>query len=143
ENSQTAVSAAGRSRPGSPTASALLARPVKPPAARSRHSPSGSSTWAGQASAQACSRRVTLIMSVCVPATGERRRMNISRRDDRHNADLAKEISDSFNRAIGEKRERTDQPGDGNDESQDAGEQQAPRFVVTGDKRDTGRRPRR
>ena len=69
--------------------------------------------------------------------------MNISRRDDSHNADLAKEISDSFNRAIGEKRERTDQPGDGNDESQDAGEQQAPRFVVTGDKRDTGRRPRR
>ena len=55
----TASSASATGRPGSPTASAAFARPVKPPAARSRHAPSGRSTGAGHASAQRCSRRAT------------------------------------------------------------------------------------
>ncbi|OLT48230.1 hypothetical protein BJF85_13465 [Saccharomonospora sp. CUA-673] len=72
--------------------------------------------------------------------------MNISRRDDRHNADLAKEISDSFNRAIGAKQ-ATEKPQDEQDK-QDSGPQPdeqppSPQFVVTGDKRDTGSRRRR
>ncbi|MCP2255892.1 hypothetical protein LY13_004674 [Prauserella aidingensis] len=72
--------------------------------------------------------------------------MNISRRDDRHNADLAKEISDSFNRAIGQRK--TDDPGTGDDpdgtegDGADATEQASPHFVITGDRRNTGRRRR-
>ncbi|GAA1246332.1 hypothetical protein GCM10009676_35550 [Prauserella halophila] len=90
--------------------------------------------------------------------------MNISRRDDRHNADLAQEISDSFNRALGERK--TAAPGTGTgpdgtgpgDEENDGDhgaasdgaasdgavgdEQQRPRFVITGDRRSTGRNRR-
>ena len=59
-NARTARPApSGTGDPGSPTASAAFARPVKPPAARSRHAPSGRSTGAGQASAHRCSRRAT------------------------------------------------------------------------------------
>lgn len=75
--------------------------------------------------------------------------MNISRRDDRHNGDLAKEISDSFNRAIGERRTGDPDTGKNPDETENAEgaetpdqEPQRPRFVITGDQRDTGRKRR-
>ena len=57
--SSTAVTASGSGRPGSPTGRAELARPVKPAAARSRHSPSGSVSGACQCSAAARSRSST------------------------------------------------------------------------------------
>ncbi|MBB3661881.1 hypothetical protein FB384_000785 [Prauserella sediminis] len=72
--------------------------------------------------------------------------MNISRRDDRHNADLAKEISDSFNRAIGQRRTDDPETGENPDDTESAGaetqEQPSPQFVITGDRRDTGRKRR-
>jgi hypothetical protein len=50
--------------------------------------------------------------------------MSVARKDDRHNEDLVGEISDSFNRALSEKK------------TEDGGAQApAPRFVVTGDSR--------
>jgi hypothetical protein len=53
--SHTARSASGTGRPGSPTASALFARPVNPSAQRSRQSPKDSSTRGGHALLQAIS----------------------------------------------------------------------------------------
>ncbi|MBK1788885.1 hypothetical protein [Prauserella cavernicola] len=52
--------------------------------------------------------------------------MSIARKDDRHNEDLVREISDGFNRAVGAKREK---------EEGDTEPQEQPRFVVTGDMR--------
>jgi hypothetical protein len=52
-NPPTAYNALVTGRSGVPAASVLFARPVKPPAARIRHWPSGSSTSAGQATAHA------------------------------------------------------------------------------------------
>ncbi|MFC9255060.1 hypothetical protein [Amycolatopsis thailandensis] len=56
--------------------------------------------------------------------------MSIARKDDRHNEDLVREISDGFNRALGaekaveEKNEEAEKPA-------------APQFVITGDSRAT------
>jgi hypothetical protein len=66
--------------------------------------------------------------------------MSVARRDDRHNDDLAREISDSFNRAVSAKQPAAEDPaaaGDG--ESSPA----PPRFMVTGDKRDEAQEKRR
>jgi hypothetical protein len=56
--------------------------------------------------------------------------MSIARKDDRHNEDLVREISDGFNRALGAEKA-----------VEDAGEEKAkpaePRFVITGDSRAT------
>ncbi|NIJ13989.1 hypothetical protein FHU38_004333 [Saccharomonospora amisosensis] len=54
--------------------------------------------------------------------------MSIARKDDRHNADLVREISDSFARAVDNEPEPTAEPGTEPAESR-------PRFVITGDKR--------
>jgi hypothetical protein len=59
--------------------------------------------------------------------------MSIARKDDRYNADLAAEISDSFNRAVRGKQE-TD--GDAGAESGEGGTR--PQFVITGDQRNAG-----
>jgi hypothetical protein len=58
-NPMTRSSASATGMPGSPTTSAELARPVNPPAARSRHCPSGRDTSGGQASAHTRSSRAT------------------------------------------------------------------------------------
>jgi hypothetical protein len=50
--------------------------------------------------------------------------MSVARKDDRHNEDLVGEIADSFNRALGAKKNGDDEP-----------EAKRPRFVVTGDSR--------
>lgn len=58
--------------------------------------------------------------------------MSIGRKDDRHNADLVREISDSFARAV---------DAAGGDEPEPAEKtgvepaERKPRFVITGDKR--------
>lgn len=54
--------------------------------------------------------------------------MSIGRKDDRHNADLVREISDSFARAVEGESEPADEPGTEPAEPR-------PRFVITGDKR--------
>ncbi|SFQ19771.1 hypothetical protein SAMN05421810_105138 [Amycolatopsis arida] len=54
--------------------------------------------------------------------------MSVARRDDRHNEDLAREISDSFNRTVAAKRADTEDTGT-------EGTAAPPRFVVTGDRR--------
>lgn len=54
--------------------------------------------------------------------------MSIARRDDRHNADLVKEIADGFNRAV-----NAEKPTDEGTEEKSG--QERPRFVVTGDNR--------
>ncbi|MBE1580249.1 hypothetical protein NQK81_17820 [Amycolatopsis roodepoortensis] len=55
--------------------------------------------------------------------------MSIARKDDRHNEDLVREISDGFNRALGaEKAVETDT---------EAAKPAAPKFVITGDSRAT------
>ncbi|PXY32409.1 hypothetical protein [Prauserella muralis] len=60
--------------------------------------------------------------------------MSIARRDDRHNADLVREIAEGFNQAVGSRRE---------DDEDGEPRQDKPRFTITGDSRDTtGRRPR-
>ena len=48
--------------------------------------------------------------------------MGIQRKDERHNEKLVDEISEGFNRAVGEKKAESD-----------AGEAPKPRFVITGD----------
>ena len=53
---QTSATASASGRPGSPIASALFARPVKPPAARSSQRPSLASSGARQPPAAASSR---------------------------------------------------------------------------------------
>src|SRR5438552_1770202 len=55
-HSATAVTASGSGRPGSPSGRAELARPVKPSAARSSHSPTGSVSGACQCRAASRSR---------------------------------------------------------------------------------------
>jgi hypothetical protein len=57
--------------------------------------------------------------------------MSVARKDDRHNEDLVGEISDSFNRALGEKRAEDGEP-----------KAEKPRFVVTGDNRVPSRKNR-
>ncbi|WP_028851196.1 hypothetical protein [Thermocrispum municipale] len=60
--------------------------------------------------------------------------MSLFRKDDRVNEDLVDEISDSFNRAMQRKQRR--------EEAHEAEEKKAtPRFLVTGDQRDTRGRP--
>ncbi len=57
--------------------------------------------------------------------------MGIQRKDERHNEKLVDEISEGFNRAVGEKETEDEAP--------------KPRFVITGDARATPpsrRRPR-
>ncbi|WIY03439.1 hypothetical protein QRX60_06170 [Amycolatopsis mongoliensis] len=49
--------------------------------------------------------------------------MGIQRKDERHNEKLVDEISEGFNRAVGEKKDEDDAP--------------KPRFVITGDARAT------
>ncbi|MGH3433371.1 MAG: hypothetical protein ACRDQB_11110 [Thermocrispum sp.] len=61
--------------------------------------------------------------------------MSVSRKDNKHNADLVNEISDSFNRAMDRKKDGD--PGHDADE-----ERAAPRFRVTGDQRVPPERPR-
>lgn len=66
--------------------------------------------------------------------------MSVARRDDRHNDDLAKEISDSFNRAVSAKQPAAEDPaaaGDGDTAPA------PPRFMVTGDKRNEAQETRR
>ncbi|WP_116051542.1 hypothetical protein [Amycolatopsis palatopharyngis] len=66
--------------------------------------------------------------------------MSVARRDDRHNDDLVREISDSFNRAV------TNRPAtSGEPDSPDSPEAPPapPRFTVTGDKRDGARDKRK
>ncbi|PRX44273.1 hypothetical protein B0I33_112151 [Prauserella shujinwangii] len=67
--------------------------------------------------------------------------MSIARRDDRHNADLAKEIADSFNRAV--RPPRGDENDADNTDNTDGTEPERPRFVVTGDRRVPERKPER
>lgn len=64
--------------------------------------------------------------------------MSLSRKDDKHNADLVDEISDSFNRAVARQRDSRDSDTDHDGEVQ----RPAPRFVVTGDQRVPPARPR-
>jgi len=49
--------------------------------------------------------------------------VGIQRKDERHNEKLVDEISEGFNRAVGEKKDETEAP--------------KPRFVITGDARAT------
>ncbi|MCR6486440.1 hypothetical protein M8542_26790 [Amycolatopsis sp. OK19-0408] len=49
--------------------------------------------------------------------------MGIQRKDERHNEKLVDEISEGFNRAVGDKKAEEDAP--------------KPRFVITGDARAT------
>ncbi|MGK3205468.1 hypothetical protein [Amycolatopsis sp. MEPSY49] len=49
--------------------------------------------------------------------------MGIQRKDERHNEKLVDEISEGFNRAVGEKKDEDEAP--------------KPRFVITGDARAT------
>ncbi|MEU6643737.1 hypothetical protein ABZ863_14460 [Saccharomonospora sp. NPDC046836] len=59
--------------------------------------------------------------------------MSIARKDDRHNADLVREIADSFNRAVNAKEP----------DAEDAAERtERPRFVVTGDMRNPPKKDR-
>jgi hypothetical protein len=51
--------------------------------------------------------------------------VGIQRKDERHNEKLVDEISEGFNRAVGEKKEK------------DEDEAPKPRFVITGDARAT------
>ncbi|OLZ56947.1 hypothetical protein [Amycolatopsis keratiniphila] len=55
--------------------------------------------------------------------------MSIARKDDRHNEDLVREISDGFNRALGAEKAV--------DEDAAAAKPAAPQFVITGDSRAT------
>ncbi|KFZ82523.1 hypothetical protein ED92_01080 [Amycolatopsis sp. MJM2582] len=58
--------------------------------------------------------------------------MSIARKDDRHNEDLVREISDGFNRALGaEKAVEQDE------KDAAATKPAAPQFVITGDSRAT------
>ncbi|HET6285479.1 hypothetical protein P3102_04750 [Amycolatopsis sp. QT-25] len=58
--------------------------------------------------------------------------MSIARKDDRHNEDLVREISDGFNRALGaEKAVEKDET------DTEAAKPAAPKFVITGDSRAT------
>jgi hypothetical protein len=52
--------------------------------------------------------------------------VGIQRKDERHNEKLVDEISEGFNRAVGEKKSEND-----------ADETPKPRFVITGDARAT------
>ncbi|WP_199433960.1 hypothetical protein [Qaidamihabitans albus] len=76
--------------------------------------------------------------------------MSIARRDDRHNADLVKEIAEGFNRAVNTGRSGTDDndDNDNNDgtdgtDGQGGAAKEKPRFVVTGDSRVPERKNRR
>ncbi|WP_410651934.1 hypothetical protein [Amycolatopsis sp. cmx-4-54] len=61
--------------------------------------------------------------------------MSIARKDDRHNEDLVREISDGFNRALGaEKAVEKDEKGE---KGTVAAKPAAPTFVITGDSRAT------
>ncbi|WP_216214186.1 hypothetical protein [Amycolatopsis aidingensis] len=51
--------------------------------------------------------------------------MSVARKDDRHNEDLVAEIADNLNRRL----------DTGSREDTGSGEEQQPRFVVTGDRR--------
>ena len=53
--------------------------------------------------------------------------MSIARKDDRHNEDLVREISDGFNRELGKEKAVDDQEE----------QPKAPKFVITGDSRAT------
>lgn len=71
--------------------------------------------------------------------------MSVARRDDRHNDDLVREISDSFNRAVAK---RPDPAGSADAAAPKGGEADSvtpapPQFVVTGDRRDAARGKRR
>jgi hypothetical protein len=52
--------------------------------------------------------------------------VGVQRKDERHSEKLVDEISEGFNRAVGEKKAESD-----------AGEAPKPRFVITGDARAT------
>ncbi|ANN20485.1 hypothetical protein SD37_36130 [Amycolatopsis orientalis] len=54
--------------------------------------------------------------------------MSIARKDDRHNEDLVREISDGFNRALGAEKAVEDA---------EVAKPAAPKFVITGDSRAT------
>ncbi|SFB51826.1 hypothetical protein SAMN05216266_115158 [Amycolatopsis marina] len=72
--------------------------------------------------------------------------MSVARRDDRHNDDLVREISDSFNRAVAKRPDPTGTAAVSSEASEDTAAESAtpaPRFVVTGDKRDAARGKRR
>lgn len=56
--------------------------------------------------------------------------MSIARKDDRHNEDLVREISDRFNRAVGPE---PSEDAAGDSDKGDRAEQ--PRFVIAGDNR--------
>ncbi|EME57520.1 hypothetical protein [Amycolatopsis decaplanina] len=55
--------------------------------------------------------------------------MSIARKDDRHNEDLVREISDGFNRALGAEKAV--------EQDAEAAKPAAPKFVITGDSRAT------
>ncbi|RSN36209.1 hypothetical protein DL990_08770 [Amycolatopsis sp. WAC 01416] len=55
--------------------------------------------------------------------------MSIARKDDRHNEDLVREISDGFNRALGAEEVV--------EKDTEAAKPAAPKFVITGDSRAT------
>ncbi|RSN57324.1 hypothetical protein DMH01_28205 [Amycolatopsis sp. WAC 04182] len=57
--------------------------------------------------------------------------MSIARKDDRHNEDLVREISDGFNRALGAEAVEKDE------RDTVAAKPAAPKFVITGDSRAT------
>ncbi|EMD27510.1 hypothetical protein ACFWMR_32745 [Amycolatopsis thailandensis] len=56
--------------------------------------------------------------------------MSIARKDDRHNEDLVREISDGFNRALGAEKAVEEK-------NEEAAKPAAPQFVITGDSRAT------
>ncbi|OXM44225.1 hypothetical protein [Amycolatopsis alba] len=56
--------------------------------------------------------------------------MSIARKDDRHNEDLVREISDGFNRALGTEKAVEEK-------ETEAAKPAAPKFVITGDSRAT------
>lgn len=65
--------------------------------------------------------------------------MSISRKDDRHNEDLVDEIAEGFNRAMSatSPAQRDDAEDQSDGEHVAEAPRGAPRFIVTGDQRDS------